>query len=112
MAQVLVLGELGEDDPPSARLLREVVDDRAQRALEDIVGKQDAHLVAGDEALREPERVGDAARFLLIAVEELVDAVVVAVAKQAEKLASVRAAGDEHQLVDAGADERLQDRKS
>ena len=85
----------------------EVLDDRLQRLLEDVVGEHHANLVARDEPLREPERVGDAAGFLLVAVEELVDAVVVAVAEQAEELAGMRAAGDEHQLVDAGADERL-----
>ena len=92
----------------AARLLSlEVLDDRPERPLEDVVGEQHAHLVARDEPLGEPERIGDAARLLLVAVEEPVDAVVVAVAEQAEELAGVRAAGDEHQLVDAGADERL-----
>ena len=36
---------------------------------------------------------------LLVAVEELVDAVVVAVAEQTEELPGMRTAGDEHQLV-------------
>ena len=54
--------------------------------------------VAVDEPLGQPERLGDAARPLLVGVEEPVDAVLVAVAEQAEELARVRAAGDEHQL--------------
>ena len=54
-----------------------------------------------------PERVGDPALPLLVGVGEPVDAVLVAVAEQAEELAGVRAAGDEHQLADPGGDERL-----
>ena len=107
VAEVLVLGDLGEHDARAGRLLLEVLGDRLQRPLEDVVGEQHAHLVARDEPLREPERVGDPARLFLVAVEEPVDAVVVAVAEQAEELAGVRSAGDEHQLVDAGADERF-----
>src|SRR5205823_2225466 len=72
-----------------------------------VVGEHHAHLVAADESLGERERVGDAACLLLVAVEELVDGVVVAVAEQPEELACMCAAGDEHQLVDACADERL-----
>ena len=107
MAQMLVLRKLGKRDARTAFLALEVLDDRPERLLEDVVGEQHAHLVAGDEPLGEPERIGDAARVLLVAVEELVDAVVVAVSEQAEELAGMRATGDEHQLVDAGADERL-----
>ena len=39
-------------------------------------------LVAVDEALREPERLGDAARLLLVGVEEPLDAVLMPVAEQ------------------------------
>ena len=62
-----------------------------------------ADLVTTDETLREPERLGDAPGLILVAVGEPVDAVFVTVAEQAKELAGVRAAGDEHQLVDAGA---------
>ena len=75
--------------------------------LEHVVGEHDDAGVAVDEALGEPEGLRDAARPLLVAVEELVDAVLVTVAEQAEELAGVRAAGDEHQLVDARFHERL-----
>ena len=91
----------------AALLPLEVLDDRLERALEDVVGEHHAHLVAGDEVLREPERLGDAARLLLVAVREQVEAVLAAVAEQAEELAGMRPAGDEHQLVDARLDERL-----
>ena len=49
-----------------------------------------------DESLSEAERLADAARPLLVAVEELVDAVV-GVAEQTEGWHACR--GDEHQLV-------------
>ena len=45
--------------------------------------------------------------LLLVAVEEPVDPVLVPVAEQPEELARVRAARDEHQLVDARLHERL-----
>ena len=80
----------------------ELLDDVPDRPLEHVVGEHDDARIAVDEPLREPERLGDPARLLLVAVEELVDAVLVAVAEQAEELAGVRPAGDEHQLVDAG----------
>ena len=50
----------------------------------------------------EPERLRDSAGLLLVAVGEPVDPVLVPVAEQPEELAGVRAARDEHQLVDAG----------
>ena len=54
-----------------------------------------------------PERLGDPARLLLVAVREPVDSVLVPVAEQAQELAGMRAARDDHQLGDPGADERL-----
>src|SRR5581483_2784227 len=75
--------------------------------LEDVVCEEHADLVAADEALCQAERLGDAARLFLVGVEEPVDAPLVAVAEQAEELARVRPAGDEHDLVDAGTHERL-----
>ena len=107
MAQMLVLRDVREHDAPAVLLLLEVLDDRLQRALEDVVGEHHAHLVARDEVLRQPERLGDAAGLLLVAVGEQVDAVLAAVAEQPEELAGMRPAGDEHQLDDARLDERL-----
>ena len=79
----------------------------ADRPLEHVVGEHHDAAVAVDEPLGQPERVRDAAGLLLVAVEELVDAVLVAVTEQPEELARVRAARDEHQLGTPGADERL-----
>ena len=104
---MLVLLEPRERDPPARLLALEVLDDRSQGRLEDVVGEQHAHLVAADEPLSEPERVRDPAGLLLVGVEQAVDPVVVAVAEQAEELARVRSARDEHQLVDACLHERL-----
>src|SRR6266566_2978615 len=53
------------------------------------------------------ERLRDPARLVLVGVEEPVDPVVVAVPEQAEELARVRPAGDEHQLGDARLDKGL-----
>jgi len=54
--------------------------------------------------------LGDAARLLLVAVREQLEAVLAAVAEKPEELARVRPAGDEHQLDDPGLDERLDGR--
>jgi hypothetical protein len=107
MAQVLGLLDAREHDPGPRRLTLEVLDRRAQRALEDVVREHHAHLVARDEVLREPERVRDPARLLLVAVREEVEAVLAPVPEQAEELAGVRPAGDEHELGDPGLHERL-----
>ena len=92
VAEVLGVGLAGEHDAGPVLLRREVLDDRADRALEHVVGEHHHARVAVDEPLGEPERLGDAAGPLLVAVEELVDAVLLAVAEQAEELAGVRAA--------------------
>ena len=107
VAQVLDVALGREDDPAAALLPLEVLDDVLDRALEDVVGEHHADTVAADEALGEAERLGDAARLLLVPVGEPVDAELLAVAEQAQELARVRAAGDEHQLGDAALDERL-----
>jgi hypothetical protein len=49
----------------------------------------------------------DSAGLVLVGVEEPVHPVLVAVAQQPEELARVRAAGDQHQLLHARVDERL-----
>jgi len=88
-------------------LLLEALHDRAEVALEDVVGEHDAAAIAGDEPLRQAERLCDSALALLVRVEEAVYPVVVAVAEQSEELARVRSAGDEHQLLDASFHQRL-----
>jgi hypothetical protein len=67
-----------------------------ERPLEDVVGEHHADAVAVDEPLGEPERVCDPPRVLLIRVEQPVDSVLMAVAEQAEELAGMGPAGDEH----------------
>ena len=63
--------------------------------------------LALDEMLREAERLGDPARLLLVGVEEPVTAARLAVPEQAQELARMRPTGDDHDLDDARADERL-----
>ena len=75
--------------------------------LEDVVGEHHREAIAVDEALREPERLGDAAGILLVGVEKAVDAPLVAVAQQPQELTRVGAARDDHHLADPGLDERL-----
>ena len=105
----------GAPDPPGARArcaLR-APDARSSRRtgliepLEDVVREHHEHAVVASEAMREPERVGDAALLLLVGVLEEADPVGVAVAEQAEELARVGAPGDEHQLLDACRDDRV-----
>src|SRR5581483_11492268 len=50
MLQVLVLLDAREDDARARALAREVLDDRAERTLEDVVCEEHADLVAADEA--------------------------------------------------------------
>ena len=76
-------------------------------ALDDVVGQHDEHRVALGEVRGQAERLGDAARLLLVGVGQLVDAVLVPVAEQPQELAGMRAAGDQHDLVDAARHHRL-----
>src|SRR5215207_2185772 len=107
VAQVDRVVDPGQDDPGPGRLGQEVGHGRAHALLEDVVGQQDHHPVAVDEALGQPQGLGDAARLLLVGVQQPVDAVLVAVAEQPQELARVGAPGDHHQLGDPGRDERL-----
>ena len=108
MAQVLVLLDLREHDARALLLPLEVLDDRLQRALEDVVGEHHAAPCrAPTKCSASPSASAMPPGLLLVAVREQVDAVLVAVAEQPEELARVRPAGDEHQLVDARLDERL-----
>ena len=107
VVEVVVLGDVRENDARATLLGGEPLDGRPQRLLEDVVGQEHAAPVAADEALREPERFGDPARFVLVGVEETVDPVLLAVAQQPKELARVGAAGDEHQLGEPRLDERF-----
>ena len=104
---MLGLVELGEQDPAAPLLRAEILDRGHQRLLDHVVGEHYDDAPAAPEPLREPERLGDAARLVLVRVKEPVDPVLVPVAEQPEELAGVRPAGDEHQLRDVGLDERF-----
>jgi hypothetical protein len=93
MAQVLGLVDLGEQDPRTPLLHSEVLDRWLERGFEDVVREQDEHPIAVDEPLCEPERLRDPPGFLLVGVEQALDAVLVAVPEQPEELAGVRATG-------------------
>ena len=101
VAQVLGLGHLGQQDARADRIGPEGVDHGPDGALDDVVGQHDEHRPALGEVRGQAERLGDAARLLLVRVGELVDAVLVPVAEQAQELTGVGPAGDEHDLVDA-----------
>src|SRR4029077_2420562 len=77
MVEVLVVRDVREYDARAAFLDRKPLDGRAQGVLEDVVGQQHAAAVAADEPLREPKRLRDSARFVLVGVEEAVDPVLV-----------------------------------
>ena len=53
------------------------------------------------------ERLGDAAGLLLVGVAQALQAELAPVAEQPQELAGVVAAGDDHDVVDAGLDQRL-----
>src|SRR5215217_596338 len=107
VAQVGRVVDAGQDEAGPRGLGQEVGHGRAHAALEDVVGQHDHDPVAVDEALGQPQGLGDPAGPLLVGVQQPVDAVLVAVAEQAQELAGVGAAGDHHQLGDAGRDQRL-----
>src|SRR5579862_3513470 len=75
--------------------------------LEDVVREQDTAAVTADETLGEPERLCDAARLVLVRVEEPLDAVLVAIAQQTKELAGMGPSGNQHQLVYTRLDESL-----
>ena len=58
---MLRLLDLGEDDAGAPLLTGEVVDRRLDRPLEDVVREHDQDAVAAREALRQAQRVRDAA---------------------------------------------------
>ena len=99
--------ERREQEPASALLGGEVRGRRGDRPSEDVVGEHDDAAIAADEPFRQPERLGDPPRPLLIGVEQPLDPVLVAVPEQPQELARMRSSGHERDLGDAGADERL-----
>src|SRR6478672_9489489 len=98
VAQVLSVSLVREDDACSVRLLGEGVGAVFQTPLEDVVSEHHHHAIAVNESLGEAEGLGDAARLLLVRIEQSLDAKFVAVAKQSEELARMRAAGYKHHL--------------
>src|SRR5215218_3738358 len=96
-----------EHDSPTALLVLEVLDGRLDRALEDVVREHYEHAIVAGKALREAQRIGNAALLLLVGILQEADPVGVAVSEEAEELACVHATGDEHDLLDPGRDDRL-----
>src|SRR5439155_4135344 len=96
VAKVIAIAQPGEHDPGATRLPVERLHAGPERALEDVVGKQHNAAVPADELLSQAERLGDPTRLFLVRIEKPVDAELMAVAEQAQKLAGVRAAGDRH----------------
>src|SRR5215469_12422998 len=88
-------------------LLIERLDRCSQTSLEDIVCKHHDNLVALNEVVGKRQRVGDTARPFLVGVEEPMDAVLSATAKETEELAGVGAPGHHHQFSHPRLDQRL-----
>ena len=97
---MLRLPHVRQEDAGALSLLPEVPDRLGDRAAEDVVREHDDDPVAGAEVPGEPERLGDAAGALLLAVRE-------PVAEQAVEILHVVAARDDHQLRDPGLAERV-----
>jgi hypothetical protein len=104
---MLFLEDLREDDPRPTRLPGEPFHHGSEWTLEDVVREQDAAAVAADEALSQPERLRNAARPLLVCVEEPLNPVLLSIAQQSKELPRVGAAGDQHQFREPGLHERL-----
>ena len=102
MAQVAWIFHLFEQQSAASGLLDKVLDVRADALADDVVAQHDHHFVAVDEALAQTERFGDAARLRLIRKLQAAQAELAAVAEQRQELTGVVAAGDDHDLVDAG----------
>ena len=85
------VADLGEQHAGAGVLALETLDGLRDRPFEHVVGEHDDDLVAVGEALGEAECLGDAARTLLVGVQEPVEAPLVAVPEEAEELARVRA---------------------
>src|SRR5919197_3388778 len=107
VAQVLLVLDARQQDAGAARLVVERLDGRLQAPLEQVVREQHDRLVVPHEALRQPERLRDPPRTLLVAVEEPLHAVLVAVPEQAEELPRVHPSRHEHDLPHSRLDERL-----
>src|SRR6266550_6621203 len=103
--EVLGVRLLGEHDTRAPVLVVKRLDTWPQRALEHVVGQEDHAAVAVHELFGESQSLCDPASLVLVGVEEALDPELLAVAKQAKKLARVRAAGHEHDLRHPGADQ-------
>jgi hypothetical protein len=66
VAQVLGVCFLEEDNMGALLLLAESIDAVTDRPAKDVVAEQDDDSVAADELFRETERLGDAARLVLV----------------------------------------------
>src|SRR4029077_2758868 len=69
VSQVLWIVDFGEQDAPAPLLLTESLDGGPDRVLEDVVAEHHDHLVVLDKPLRQPERLRDSARVLLVGIE-------------------------------------------
>ena len=107
VAQVLRILHLLEQHPCATLLTLEVLDVRRERVLQDVVAEHDQELVAVHEVLGEAKRLGDPAGLRLVRVAQAPHAELATVAEQAEELAGVIAARDDHDVVDTGVRQRL-----
>src|SRR6267142_1115410 len=107
VAQMLMVGLLGQDNAGAVVLLAESLDAVTDRLAEDVVAEQDHHSIAADELFRQAQRLGDSSRLLLVRVKEPVDPELLPVAEQTKKLACMRTACHQHHLGHARLDEGL-----
>src|ERR1700738_1255566 len=102
MLQMVVVALAPQQDSRPLGLQLERIHAVLDGSLEDVVRQQHHGAAAAGETLRQPKRFGDAARLLLVRVEEPVDAERLPVAEESKELAGVGAAGEEHHLGYAG----------
>ena len=75
--------------------------------LDDVVAEDDADRLAVGERLAQAERRSDAALALLISVVDVFEAEIAPVLEELEEVARGVSARDDHDVFDAGVDERL-----
>src|SRR5438270_11331856 len=96
-----------QKEPTALRLFDKMLHVRGDALAEDVVAEHDDHFVAVDEALAQTQRLGDAACLRLIRELQAPQPELGAIAEQRQELASMVAAGDDHDLVDTRRNERL-----
>ena len=106
-AEALGVRHFLEQDVGALGLLAETVRGRQDVALDDVVAQHHADLLAVGEMFGQRQGVGDAAFAFLVGVVDVLQAELLAVGQQAQKIAGIPAAGDDQDVLDPGIHQSL-----